>query len=242
MACIINLLFSRWGSELIFIAMKKKLIKYSLEFLVIFLGISFSFLINNWNESNKNEALEIKYLKSLKAEFTNNLYLLDESLSYHNPRWDNLDKFYAFSDKNIYQEMDSIVSILTLNWSFNPNLGTTNSLISSGYIELIRNDEIKNLVSRMPFLISDYTEEEKRTELVCVEMGYYLTEYYVYNPKNDKEKKQCVDVILSIPFRNKIYDMQLWLESIILEGPVLRQSFLKLLELIDNELLERTHV
>ena len=42
-------------------------------------------------------------------------------------------------------------------------MGATNSLITSGYIELIKNDDIKKLVSRMPFLIEDYTEEEKRT-------------------------------------------------------------------------------
>ena len=102
------------------------------------------------------------------------------------------------------------------------------------------NDEIKKLVSRMPFLIDDYTEEEKRTELVCVEMGYYLTEHYVYNPRNEKEKKQCVNLILSTPFRNKIYDVQLWLESIILEGPVLRKNFVRLIELIENEILVRT--
>ena len=91
----------------------------------------------------------------------------------------------------------------------------------------------------MPFLIEDYTEEEKRTELVCVEMGYYLTENYVYNPRNDKEKQKCVDLILSTPFRNKIYDMQLWLKSIIIEGPELREDFLKLITLIDNELSDR---
>ena len=91
----------------------------------------------------------------------------------------------------------------------------------------------------MPFLIEDYIEEEKRTELVCVEMGYYLTEHYVYNPRNDEEKQKCVDLILSTPFRNKIYDMQLWLESIIIEGPELREDFLKLITLIDNELSDR---
>ena len=91
----------------------------------------------------------------------------------------------------------------------------------------------------MPFLIEDYTEEEKRTELVCVEMGYYLTEHYVYNPRNDKEKQKCVDLILSTPFRNKIYDMQLWLKSIIIEGPELREDFLKLIALIDTELSDR---
>ncbi len=220
--------------------MKKYLLKYTLEFLVIFLGISLSFFINNWNESNKNEELEIKYLKSLKEEYESNLMLFDQSFSHHLPRWNNLDVFFNFSNKNSFEEMDSVVNILTVNWSFNPNLGATNSLISSGYIELLKNDEIKKLVSRMPFLIDDYTEEEKRTELVCVEMGYYLTEHYVYNPRNEKEKKQCVNLILSTPFRNKIYDMQLWLESIILEGPVLRKNFVRLIELIENEILVRT--
>ncbi|MDA9322952.1 DUF6090 family protein [Flavobacteriaceae bacterium] len=220
--------------------MKKYLLKYTLEFLVIFLGISLSFFINNWNESNKNEELEIKYLKSLKEEYESNLMLFDQSFSHHIPRWNNLDVFFNFSNKNSFEEMDSVVNILTINWSFNPNLGATNSLISSGYIELLKNDEIKKLVSRMPFLIDDYTEEEKRTELVCVEMGYYLTEHYVYNPRNEKEKKQCVNLILSTPFRNKIYDMQLWLESIILEGPVLRKNFVRLIELIENEILVRT--
>ena len=220
--------------------MKKYLLKYTLEFLVIFLGISLSFFINNWNESNKNEELEIKYLKSLKEEYESNLMLFDQSFSHHLPRWNNLDVFFNFSNKNSFEEMDSVVNILTINWSFNPNLGATNSLISSGYIELLKNDEIKKLVSRMPFLIDDYTEEEKRTELVCVEMGYYLTEHYVYNPRNEKEKKQCVNLILSTPFRNKIYDMQLWLESIILEGPVLRKNFVRLIELIENEILVRT--
>jgi hypothetical protein len=218
---------------------KKYIFKYTMEFLVIFLGISLSFIINNWKETKRDEALEIKYLKSLKEEYVSNLEGFDESFSYHKPRWENLDKFYKFSTRNSFKEMDSIVNILTLNWSFNPNLGATNSLISSGYIELIKNDAIKKLVSRMPFLIEDYTEEEKRTELVCVNMGYYLTEHYVYNPRNDTEKKKCVDLILSTPFRNKIYDIQLWLESIINEGPELREDFLLLIALIDKELSDR---
>ena len=218
---------------------KKYFIKYTLEFFVIFLGISLSFMINSWNEAKKDEILEIKYLKSLKEEYISNLKGFDESYSYHKPRWDNLEKFYKFSTKNSFKEMDSIVNILTINWSFNPNLGATNSLITSGYIELIKNDDIKKLVSRMPFLIEDYTEEEKRTELVCVELGYYLTEHYVYNPRNNKEKQQCIDLILSTPFRNKIYDMQLWLDSIIKEGPELREDFLTLITLIDKELSDR---
>lgn len=218
---------------------KKYFIKYTLEFFVIFLGISLSFMINSWNEAKKDEILEIKYLKSLKEEYISNLKGFDESYSYHKPRWDNLEKFYKFSTKNSFKEMDSIVNILTINWSFNPNLGATNSLITSGYIELIKNDDIKKLVSRMPFLIEDYTEEEKRTELVCVELGYYLTEHYVYNPRNNKEKQKCIDLILSTPFRNKIYDMQLWLDSIIKEGPELREDFLTLIALIDKELSDR---
>ena len=53
--------------------MKKKLIKYSLEFLVIFLGISLSFVINNWNENKKRKIVEIKHLKELKSDITETL-------------------------------------------------------------------------------------------------------------------------------------------------------------------------
>ena len=52
---------------------KKYFIKYTLEFFVIFLGISLSFMINSWNEAKKDEILEIKYLKSLKEEYISNL-------------------------------------------------------------------------------------------------------------------------------------------------------------------------
>ena len=52
---------------------KKYLLKYTLEFFVIFLGISLSFMINSWNEAKKDEILEIKYLKSLKEEYISNL-------------------------------------------------------------------------------------------------------------------------------------------------------------------------
>jgi hypothetical protein len=44
-----------------------------------------------------------------------NLELFDESFSYHKPRWDNLDRFYKFSTKNGFKEMDSIVNIFTIN-------------------------------------------------------------------------------------------------------------------------------
>ena len=74
--------------------------------------------------------------------------LFDQSFSHHIPRWNNLDVFFNFSNKNSFEEMDSVVNILTINWSFNPNLGATNSLISSGYIELLKNDEIKIVENR----------------------------------------------------------------------------------------------
>ena len=54
--------------------MKKKLIvRYSLEFLVIVLGISISFWINNWDENKKRKIVEIKHLKELKSDITETL-------------------------------------------------------------------------------------------------------------------------------------------------------------------------
>ena len=46
--------------------MKKYLLKYSLEFLVIVMGISVSFWLNNWTENNKYKKARNEFLISLK--------------------------------------------------------------------------------------------------------------------------------------------------------------------------------
>ena len=43
--------------------LKKQIIRYSFEFLVIVLGISVSFWINEWDKSRSNNAQYVKDLK-----------------------------------------------------------------------------------------------------------------------------------------------------------------------------------
>jgi len=53
--------------------MRKYLLKYSLEFLVIVMGISVSFWVNEWNENRKRKIIEIKHLKELKSDILETL-------------------------------------------------------------------------------------------------------------------------------------------------------------------------
>ena len=48
--------------------MKKYIIKYTFEFLVIVMGISVSFWLNNWNENIKKINLEKKFIASVKED------------------------------------------------------------------------------------------------------------------------------------------------------------------------------
>ena len=52
--------------------MKKYIIKYAFEFLVIVMGISFSFWINEWNNLRNIKKLEKAYLTNINLEFKEN--------------------------------------------------------------------------------------------------------------------------------------------------------------------------
>ena len=51
--------------------MKKYLLKYSLEFLVIVMGISVSFWLNNWSESVKENNIEKDLVNILIRDIEN---------------------------------------------------------------------------------------------------------------------------------------------------------------------------
>ena len=57
---------------------KKYIIKYSFEFVVIVLGISVSFWLNELSIDNQNEVERVKVLNSLKMEIQEILSLLNQ--------------------------------------------------------------------------------------------------------------------------------------------------------------------
>jgi len=123
-----------------------KYLLYALgEIILVVIGILIALQINNWKEQRKDNIKEQEILKRLRKEFTSNrAQLLDkiESRNDINEKCSRLLNFYSEPEK---AELDSIITYLgsIVPTTFDP---IQNDLVRSGNIEIIKNEELKQLL------------------------------------------------------------------------------------------------
>tara|TARA_B100001079_G_scaffold222934_1_gene199312 strand:- start:415 stop:1125 length:711 start_codon:yes stop_codon:yes gene_type:complete len=145
---------------------KKYLIKYSFEFVVIVIGISVSFWLNELSIDNQNEVERIKVLNSLKMEikeirdytferektWVTDLRLLNELLF---PRNGIVD---TDSILKITTAKSRIETFLVIYRVFDPPMNRYYSIINSGDLKFVKSDKIKEILSRLHNTSFSYVE------------------------------------------------------------------------------------
>ena len=145
---------------------KKYIIKYSFEFIVIVLGISVSFWLNELSIENQNEGERIKVLNSLKMEineikdytyerektWVTDLRLLNELLL---PRNGVID---TDSILKITTAKSRIETFLVIYRVFDPPMNRYYSIINSGDLKFVKSDKIKEILSRLHNTSFSYVE------------------------------------------------------------------------------------
>ena len=122
--------------------MKKYLIKYSLEFLVIVMGISVSFWLSNYQESIDNAEKEIQVCNDL-FNSVSSLYdeIEDRTLAFKFDL-DIIENLLGLSDFNKYNYDDLMVAVI--DWrGFDPNQETYSTLKEEGSLKYISSKELK---------------------------------------------------------------------------------------------------
>ncbi len=157
--------------------MKKKewIVKYLSEFVIIVLGITVSFWVNQLSINAQNNKERIKVLNSLEKE-ANEIY---EYCQERKLNW-NQDLFILNS---LLDEKSSIIRSESINKSriqfnliyyrvFEPPTDRYHSIINSGHLKYIRSEKIKELISKLHITYSTYVqttiqhEKELREELL----------------------------------------------------------------------------
>ncbi|MBT8275165.1 MAG: hypothetical protein KJO39_03390 [Bacteroidia bacterium] len=146
---------------------ENKLSKYFLyaigEIMLVVIGILIALQINNKNEARKDRAIEVNYLKNLKAdlliELENNegfsVYRFEKSRSCTNLL--NMAIPKTVEDVKEYTDVYEKVFI----WhSFVPNNNTFKELLGSGNLSLIKNDSIKNALLELDNFYADISGGE----------------------------------------------------------------------------------
>ena len=133
------------------------LIKYSIEFVVIILGITVSFWLNEFSISNQNEKERIKVLVGLQAEINEIRSYCIQRKSTWKIDMSLMDIFLKEKNNNskktniskITSSKNRIETIMVLYRVFDPPLNRYYSIINSGGLRFVKSDKVKENLSRL---------------------------------------------------------------------------------------------
>ena len=161
--------------------MKKLILKYLLEFIVIVFGVSLSFYVENYIENKKKDGLKNQSLNRILQNIEidmrdNNVNLKFHSRSLSSSYWliKNKKKLSNFSRDTVGYHFSKAIDEVSY---FVDNQEEYRTLQNSGYMELIENDElVKNLQKK-------YSEHAfmKTIEAQIIERSKKLMEFQFIN-------------------------------------------------------------
>jgi hypothetical protein len=145
---------------------KKYIIKYSIEFVVIILGITVSFWLNELSIDNQNEEERIKVLTSLQMEIDEIKYYCDGRKRTWEMDISLLNEFLYPSNKifnidSVLKNTTSKIRIETfiiLYRVFDPPMNRYYSIINSGDLKYVKSDKVKEILSRLHNTTFSYVE------------------------------------------------------------------------------------
>jgi Family of unknown function (DUF6090) len=218
------------------------------EIVLVVIGILIALQINTWNQHRQLKIEETKILKSLFAEFTENLQKFNVNYKAQLTR-DSITK--RLLDPNItgepFETLDSIIYKVGWNYKFNPSTGIYTSIINSGKIEIISNDSLKNKLSNFNNFLIDYEAEEIGANYYGTNFltPYTRTQLFYRFPFKSRTKEQYIHDSLEYPkviksdrYRNELLFYWSYLLVTLEKGKELRKEVQSILYLIDSELKE----
>ena len=224
------------------------------EIILVVIGILIALSINNWSEENKNRKQEAQILLQLKEEYQENLTELDLKISMRKEMFDAATRLLGYyDDSKSWTLADSVASDFTITFytpTFNPVIGVTSELLSSGKLYIIENKRLKIMLTNWTGVsnrLIEY-EEDLRSQ---TENHYnpYFKENHSYrnlfngfwgNEKLDSKRKDKSDLIKELINDKNLEDYILSVASSIVitqkESEIVRKHITTLLETINLEL------
>ena len=125
----------------------KRYLRYAIgEIILVVIGILIALQINNWNETQKMNNWEHRFLTDLKRELKTNLDQLEGINNSHllvGKSCDDLKSALQTATIIDKPKIDSLYRITLYQTTFFPTTGVYDSGVAAGKIENIRNDQLK---------------------------------------------------------------------------------------------------
>ena len=192
--------------------MKEYIVKYSFEFVVIFLGILISLYFedarqNRVENERKNKSIEqlINVIDQDINQINNFIKLQEVSLESSDILYDNLNNEINLSEEKIMYHISSVGRALK---SFFPQEGIFNQLISSDLIKRIKSETLKTKLFKL------FNEDLRRHDVHTKEYDDFFLDFNYklsvnffleHNWKTDVSEVDQIE-ILKYRFNNKFYE------------------------------------
>ena len=196
--------------------MKKYFIKYTIEFFVIFFGISVSFWINEWNTNRINNFKQLYYLEGLKSDLEKQLSAFINITQHSKSTIENAESILEdFSSTGNLWSIDSInlkLSRLMYTRTY-PDITTTfNELKSTGEFDLIKEKSLSSSTIKYYQNSNNYQQRHRSN----IEVVYYgeifpiIKSSIIIQPSNFgyKNEKIMLNDNLKAQFKNQLNDQK----------------------------------
>jgi hypothetical protein len=224
-----------------------KYMRYAVgEIVLVVVGILIAIQINTWNQQRLLKIEETEILKSVHAEFSENLQKFNLVFDRQITRDSIIKRLLEPKiGEERFETLDSLIYRVGWKLKFNPSTGIRSSIINSGKIEIISNDTLKNKISNFNNVVIDYEEEEKGANYYATNfLTPYLREhlYYRFPFKNRTKEQYLIDsiaypkTIKSDRFRNELIYYWSYLLITLEKGESLRTEMKSIISLIEFEL------
>ena len=184
-----------------------KYFKYAIgEIVLVVIGILIALQINTWNQNRQDRKQEQKILVQLLNEYKNNLFQLNQKISIRNATISSSFKLLNYkNDETLNVVADSFnlhLGRIFLRPTFDPELGVTTELTSSGKLYLLTNASLRNNITSFPSFLGELREEEMVIyNQVEEQLTPFVIKYYQFGKiigemfNDDYIKKQTTFVI-----------------------------------------------
>jgi hypothetical protein len=152
-----------------------KYMRYAIgEILLVVIGILIALQVNSWNEGRKEKILERNYLRSIKKELETNIQIALGEIEFSEFQAKNGELILNCLDNNFQPNLtEFVIAIEHLGWgtSIKYIKNVWGELYSTGNIEIIRNNSIKNNLTNL-YIDMSLVHKLQENEWTSYNLGY----------------------------------------------------------------------
>lgn len=150
--------------------------EYLIELLIVIIGITVAFSLNNLAEARKESNLERKYLEDIRSDLERDSLNLTSAIKFNKDKIVKLENVIALiMNDQKRQFQDSLMNGTDIIGSyvfFYPESFTLNSLLQSGDFKLIASDDLKKELLRLRWMY-DRIQTDQTNFLSALDNNYY---------------------------------------------------------------------